>query len=245
MKIKTIFTCLLFASLPFPGLWAAGNADAAKLKADLKQEFKTRVETNQFGDVFINKLPMPDSSKLKNVDVVRPSMLVFISYVDKDLDFEKLDESMNKATGAVDKKGNRKSSVPIDGLIGGANRYLASKNMGLQKVGFTANNFRQRIEDGIPILCWMANSDLYQGDFTARLAERSSAKSPDEWSESLRKLEKKKIAGSRDRMFSSALLLGFNKRTDEYLVAGLSRKPVWITERELKNLLLNGYILRY
>ena len=78
---------MLFASLPFPGLWAAGNADAAKLKADLKQEFKTRVETNQFGDVFINKLPMPDSSKLKNVDVVRPSMLVFISYVDKDLDF--------------------------------------------------------------------------------------------------------------------------------------------------------------
>lgn len=46
-------------------------------------------------------------------------------------------------------------------------------------------------------------------------------------------------------MYSQALIMGFNKDTDEYLIAGLSKKPIWITERELKNLLLNGYILRY
>ena len=245
MKIKNVFACLLFAYVPFPGLWSADNPDAAKPRIDLKREFKTRVETNQFGDVFIARLPMPDSSKLKNTDVVGPSMLALISYIDKDLDFEKLDESLNKATGAVDKKGDRKDSVPIDGLIAGANRYLASKNMGLQKVGFTANNFRQRIEDGVPILCWLVVSGLYDGEFTARASERSSAKSPDDWSKSLRKLEKKKIANSRGRLFSQALLLGFNKKTDEYLVAGCSKKPVWLTERELKNLMLNGYILRY
>ena len=229
MKIKNVFACLLFAYVPFTGLWSADNPDAAKPRIDLKREFKTRVETNQFGDVFIARLPM----------------LALISYIDKDLDFEKLDESLNKATGAVDKKGDRKDSVPIDGLIAGANRYLASKNMGLQKVGFTANNFRQRIEDGVPILCWLVVSGLYDGEFTARASERSSAKSPDDWSKSLRKLEKKKIANSRGRLFSQALLLGFNKKTDEYLVAGCSKKPVWLTERELKNLMLNGYILRY
>ena len=151
MKIKNVFACLLFAYVPFTGLWSADNPDAAKPRIDLKREFKTRVETNQFGDVFIARLPMPDSSKLKNTDIIGPSMLALISYIDQDLDFEKLDESLNKATGAVDKKGDRKDSVPIDGLIAGANRYLASKNMGLQKVGFTANNFRQRIEDGVPI----------------------------------------------------------------------------------------------
>ena len=46
-------------------------------------------------------------------------------------------------------------------------------------------------------------------------------------------------------MYSQALIMGFNKDTDEYLIAGLSEKSIWITERELKNLLLNGYILRY
>ncbi len=66
----------------------------------------------------------------------------------------------------------------------------------------------------------------------------------DDWSKALRKLEKKRI-NARGTMYSQALIMGFNKETDEYLIAGLSEKPIWITERELKNLLLNGFILRY
>ena len=247
MNLKIFTAGLLSVFFSASCLFAAGP-DAAKSKTDMKAEFKTRVTKNDFGDIFISKLPdLPDKSKVKDLNVIGTTMLVFISYVDNELDFDKLNDSkaskhFKKET--VDKKGNRKSSVPIDGLIAGANKYLSSKNMGLQKVGYTANNFRQRLEDGVPILCWLAVSDLYEGDFTNRMAERKAAKSPDDWSKALRKLEKKKI-NARGTMYSQALIMGFNKETDEYLIAGLSEKPIWITERELKNLLLNGFILRY
>lgn len=245
MNLKIFTAGLLSVFFSASCLFAAGP-DAAKSKTDMKAEFKTRVTKNDFGDIFISKLPeLPDKSKIKDLNVIgTTTMLVFISYVDNELDFGKLNDSMAKSSGAIDKKGNRKSSVPIDGLIAGANKYLSSKNMGLQKVGYTANNFRQRLEDGVPILCWLAVSDLYEGDFTNRMAERKAAKSPDDWSKALRKLEKKKI-NARGTMYSQALIMGFNKETDEYLIAGLSEKPIWITERELKNLLLNGFILRY
>ena len=244
MNLKIFTVGLLSAFFSISCLYAAGSS-GAQSKTDMKAEFKTRVTKNDFGDIFISKLPeLPDKSKTKDLNVIGTTMLVFISYVDNELDFDKLNDSMAKSSGAIDKKGNRKSSVPIDGLISGANKYLSSKNMGLQKVGYTANNFRQRLEDGVPILCWLAVSDLYEGDFTNRLAERKAAKSPDDWSKALRKLEKKRI-NARGTMYSQALVMGFNKETDEYLIAGLSEKPIWITERELKNLLLNGYILRY
>ena len=230
MNLKIFTAGLLSIFFSASCLFAAGP-DAGKSKTDMKAEFKTRVTKNDFGDIFISKLPdLPDKSKVKDLNVIGTTMLVFISYVDNELDFDKLNDSMAKSSGAIDKKGNRKSSVPIDGLIAGANKYLSSKNMGLQKVGYTANNFRQRLEDGVPILCW--------------LAERKAAKSPDDWSKALRKLEKKRI-NARGTMYSQALIMGFNKETDEYLIAGLSEKPIWITERELKNLLLNGFILRY
>lgn len=244
MNLKIFTVGLLSAFFSISCLYAAGSP-AAQSKTDMKAEFKTRVTKNDFGDIFISKLPeLPGKSKIKDLNVIGTTMLVFISYVDNELDFDKLNDSMAKSSGAIDKKGNRKSSVPIDGLIAGANKYLSSKNMGLQKVGYTANNFRQRLEDGVPILCWLAVSDLYEGDFTNRMAERKAAKSPDDWSKALRKLEKKKI-NARGTMYSQALIMGFNKETDEYLIAGLSEKPIWITERELKNLLLNGFILRY
>ena len=230
MNLKIFTVGLLSAFFSISCLYAAGSS-AAQSKTDMKAEFKTRVTKNDFGDIFISKLPeLPDKSKTKDLNVIGTTMLVFISYVDNELDFDKLNDSMAKS--------------PIDGLISGANKYLSSKNMGLQKVGYTANNFRQRLEDGVPILCWLAVSDLYEGDFTNRLAERKAAKSPDDWSKALRKLEKKRI-NARGTMYSQALIMGFNKDTDEYLIAGLSKKPIWITERELKNLLLNGYILRY
>ena len=151
LKIFTVGLLSIFFSASC--LFAAGP-DAGKSKTDMKAEFKTRVTKNDFGDIFISKLPeLPDKSKIKDLNVIGTTMLVFISYVDNELDFGKLNDSMAKSSGAIDKKGNRKSSVPIDGLISGANKYLSSKNMGLQKVGYTANNFRQRLEDGVPILC--------------------------------------------------------------------------------------------
>ena len=136
--------------------------------------------------------------------------------------------------------------MPVDGIIAGVNKYLNTKGMGLQKVGFTPNNTRNRLSDGIPLLCWVAESDLYDNDLKERAAERKNAKSPEEWAKAVKKLEKKKIAVSRDRVFMQALVLGFNKKTNEYLIAGVSKDgPVWITERELKNVISSAFILRF
>lgn len=137
MNLKIFTVGLLSAFFSISCLYAAGSS-AAQSKTDMKAEFKTRVTKNDFGDIFISKLPeLPDKSKIKDLNVIGTTMLVFISYVDNELDFDKLNDSMAKSSGAIDKKGNRKSSVPIDGLISGANKYLSSKNMGLQKVGYT------------------------------------------------------------------------------------------------------------
>ncbi len=246
MKIKILLS--IIAAFAASACFAAPAADGAKdkSKSELKQEFKSRVETNDFGDTCIKKLPFPDEATMAKVRNLHITMLALVSYVDNELDFEKLAASVDKATGAVDKKGKRKELVSVDGIIAGVNKYLNTKGMGLQKVGFTPNNTRNRLSDGIPLLCWVAESDIYDNDLKERTAERKNAKSPEEWAKAVKKLEKKKIAVSRDRVFLQALVLGFNKKTNEYLLAGVSKDgPVWITERELKNVISNAFILRF
>ena len=62
----------------------------------------------------------------------------------------------------------------------------------------------------------------------------------------MRQLEKKKIVVSYGRVYMQALVFGFNKNTNEYQLAGVSKDgPVWITERELKNVISSAFILRF
>lgn len=110
MNLKIFTAGLLSVFFSASCLFAAGP-DAAKSKTDMKAEFKTRVTKNDFGDIFISKLPdLPDKSKVKDLNVIGTTMLVFISYVDNELDFDKLNDSMAKSSGAIDKKATAKAA---------------------------------------------------------------------------------------------------------------------------------------
>ena len=37
----------------------------------------------------------------------------------------------------------------------------------------------------------------------------------------------------------------YRKKSGEYLVFGISKKPIWLTEKEVRGLMLEAYQLRY
>ena len=96
MNLKIFTVGLLSAFFSISCLYAAGSS-AAQSKTDMKAEFKTRVTKNDFGDIFISKFPdLPDKSKVKDLNVIGTTMLVFISYVDNELDFAMESFSLSK-----------------------------------------------------------------------------------------------------------------------------------------------------
>ncbi len=239
-NILSIAVCILFSQV-FATAYADDADKDMSEKAKLRREFKTRVEKNDFGDVRIVKFP---ESKVEEIQsktrVLNPLTAMFLAYVTDDIDYERLNKLMAKFSGA---KQNSKS-FPIAGLMEGINRYLAHKSMGLSKVNFSAVNFRQRLEDGVPILCWVTTGPFYDAELTDRFKERQKANSAEEWERALRKTELKKIA--KKRLVTTALCIGFNPDTDEYLLIGPARaNPIWMTDKELKGALTGAYILRY
>ena len=231
-KIFTIATLLSIAALG-----AVQTSLAADAKAELRQKFKDNVKTAENGDVVIADLPKVDMSKLKNTEMVGPLIMTFISYVDPDINFEELDKSIVAATGG------KKPPVPISAIMAGIGKYLGRKNMQFQSVPFSGNNIVSRIEDGVPVIAWVASSDIYQKTFVPRTEKRAGVSKSEDWAKELRKLEQKKLP--RGKTFSRCLILGCNKTTDEFLLAGVSETPVWMTAKEVKAVLLEAYVLRY
>ncbi len=211
-------------------------------KADLREIFKTRIEKNDFGDLAIVKFPEVDLKEIQSKSqALTQLMAMLLAYVDSDIDYVRLNKLMAKYSGA-DK--NASGGLPIRGLMNGMNKYLANKSMGLSKTNFSAVNVRQKLEDGVPVFCWLATGAFYDRELTDRYKERKTFKSAEEWQKELRKQELKKLR--KGRMVSDALCIGFNPATNEYLIIGVARNnPVWMTEREIKSVLTGAYILRY
>lgn len=254
---SVIFSCLS-ADDKAPAKGAAADKPAAKAeesskdksddnasRTQLRELFKSRVKTNEKGDIRIVEFPEVKLTEIEGKARVLDGLTAtFITYVDGDIDFVRLNKSMAKYSGAINKKGERKGGgIPISGLIEGINKYLSSKSMGLQKVNFSAVNFRQRLEDGVPILCWIASSNVYETSFADRTKEREKAANIKDWNKELRKSEIKGI--TKSNMFEKALCIGFNPATNEYLFAGPSSEPFWMLDKEIRRVLLNAYVLRY
>ena len=238
---KLILTSSLIVSIMFGAFncaYCAPDAkSAAAAKAALKEKFKSNIEKKDNGDVFLKEFPNADFSKLKNAEKVGPVLLLFLSYVDTDIDFEALNKSISRETG--DKKG----AVPIKSIMAGIGRYLGRNNMQLQKVSVSGSGIEQKIDDGVPLIAWLSASDIYDKTMVPRTKKRMAAKNIDEWTKEMKKLEVKRMP--RDRTFTRALITGYNKKSGEYLVLGVSEKPVWLTEKELKGCILEAYQLRF
>lgn len=243
LSITTLCAAVFAASLLSPSVYAddGSTADKPKIesKAELKARFKKNVETSDFGDAVIRNLPEPDASKVSADAHLGGAFLVFISYADPEFDFDALAKYMKKAIGK-----KKSDAVPIAAIMAGVDKGLARKNMAFQKMKFAGTTPAQKIADGLPIFCWLRESPAYRGAFKSRTDDRSAAGEADAWAKTLRKLELKKVPADKT-MCLPALVLGYNKTTSEYLVAGASEKPVWITEKELKSLVSEAYVLRF
>lgn len=211
----------------------------AAAKAELKKLLKEGVKTEENGDVVITGLPPVTTM---NIDRVREVGYVFfrlLIYVDPDLDVEKLGESIDKAAG------NRRTpggGMYIKDIMSGIDKYFARRNLNLQKINFSGTAPRQKIDDGLPILCWISSNGDYEGHYVNRLEKRGEAKDMASWSKELRKLEKKNKKGNS---YMKALCIGYNKATGEYLFNGLAKEDIWMTEKEAKDAMLEAYVLRF
>jgi len=231
---KLLILAALISSLTAGVVQTSFAADA---KAELRQKFKDNIKTSENGDVCIATLPQVDLSKAKDTEMVGVLLMTFISYVDPNMDFDELDKSIKVATGG------KKSPVPIVSIMAGIGKYLGRNNMQLQKIPFSGSGAIQRLDDGVPIIAWIVYSDIYQKQFLPRTEKRAGVAKAEDWAKELRKLEIKKLP--KGKTFTKALVMGYNKTTEEYLVSGVSEKPIWMTEKELKGVMLEAYILRF
>lgn len=230
----TLMSSLVFCCLP--SAYSAPSQSGAAAKAALKEKFKNNVATLDNGDVILKGFPDADFSKLQGTDLVSDALLVFLTYVDSEIDFKALDKAILRETGG------KKGSVPIKSIMQGVSKYLGRYNMQLQKVPVSGSGVSQKIDDGTPIIIYILADSLY-GKIADRTQKRRAAKSIDDWTKDLRKLEIKKFP--KGHIFANAIIAGYNKKSGEYLVLGVSRKPVWMTEKEVRNLMLAAYQLRF
>ena len=239
--ISAILVAASAALLFNPAAFAAPDAKSgAAAKAALKQRFKDNVGTSPNGDVYLKSFPDADFSKLKNTELVGSALLVFLSYVDPDLDFAALDKAILRETGG------KKGSVPIKNIMAGIGKYLGRYNMQLQKIAVSGSSVNSKIDDGAPVIVWLKMEpadNIYDKIFLPRSAKRANFSDIDEWGRELRKSELKKFP--QGRIFGRALIGGYNKKSGEYLVFGISKKPIWLTEKEVRGLMLEAYQLRY
>ncbi len=231
-----------------PCIWAASDKDPAPeekplSKTELRNFFKERVKTEDNGDVLVDirnikPIEFPKESSISFVEAM------FLSYVDKNLDVKKLSEMIDKANS---KKSASKGLITLDALFSSIAKYLAPKNMNLQKMSFSEGNIRQRLGDGLPILCIVASSDEY-GAIASRNSERDEkfkdASQKKEWSSYVSK-NAVKIKDKNKRVLTSAMLIGFNPDTDEYLVLGLNSEIFWMHAKEIKQVFHSAYALRF
>lgn len=234
--LATVVSSLMFCALnsAYPASDAKSGAAA---KAALKEKFKKNVEAASNGDVYLKEFPEADFSKLKDNENISGALLVFLTYVDPDIDFEALNKSIAKETGG------KSGKVPIKFVMAGISKYLGRNNMQLQKVSVSGSNVIQKIDDGVPLIAWILADPIYEKVFFERTKKREETNNAEAWKKDLRKSEVKRLP--KGNVYTRALITGYNKKTDEYRVMGVAKSPVWLTEKELRGLLLEAYQLRF
>ncbi len=231
-KFLAILVWIFAAALSF-------SSHAAEDKASLKARFEKNVTKAENGDVIISGFQKPEN--LKDPSDIGMAFVMCLAYIDPELDFDNLSDSINKAVG---KKRTPNGGRPIASIMDGISKYLGRKNMNLQQVRLSGVSAKQKLDAGLPIFCWTAVSPIYNGALKERSQKRADTSDIKTWAKDLRKLEQRKIKREKST-YTQCIIAGYNKASDEYRILGVSEIPIWITEKELKNLLLDAYIVRF
>ncbi len=229
---------MISATFTFGTLASAApeKKSAAEVKVALKERLKSGIKKETNGDVIV-RLPMVDIEKAKSYTFINPILTIFLSYIDPEMDFENLNKNLEREIG------KKKDKVPISKIMSGISKGLARNNMQLQKMGFSEGNVIKKLDEGVPLIAWLTYSDIYEKKLLHRTEKRATVGNMVDWEKELRSAELRKIV--KGRVFSYALIMGYNKESGEFLVFGLSKKPVWMTQKEVKQVLLEAYQLRY
>lgn len=232
--LKRVSCAVLFSALAVAPFFS----DAEESKSELRERFRKNIDKAENGDVVIAGFRKPEN--LKDPEGIGMGLVVCLAYVDPEMDFDKLSDSISHAVGKSKKPDG---SMPVALIIEGAKKYLARKNMSMQQVKFSGTAAQQKIEEGLPVLCWAADVQEYYGTLKERALKRKECSDIKEWTKDLRKLGHQKI--KHGKMFTQCIVDGYNKISGEFRLRGVAEDPVWITEKELKDLVLNAYIIRF
>ena len=229
---------IFFALTACASLFAA--ITPAEAKKQLKEKFKSNVSVDQtLNDVVINNIPVGKTPPAGRG--VLPRFAAYIIYIDEKSDLSEISESISNTAG---KRRSRRGGTFLVDIIAGANKLLGRNNMNLQEIRVSGTNISSRIDDGIPIFCWLAVNKFYKTDFTDRTKLRAQAKNTADWNKQMRKLEKKNFK-EKTSTYIDSIICGYNKATKEYMVIGPAPEPIWLTEKEINELISDAFVLRF
>ncbi len=225
MKTKIISLLLIFVACTFS--FADDLAKAKTSKKEIRESLLENVDkTAKNGDITIK---IPDSApKGLESRYLSPYLAILLTYVDPDMDFEKFSEKMNK--GASNK---------IASIMAVSKAYLASKNIKLKMISFSANNVRMKLDEGLPLFAYVSADNPSYEKIALRTKDRpEEAEKMAEWTKILKKNEVKSF--KKGRIWSDTMISGYNKQTGEYLM-WYGAEPIWLSEAELKKALNELY----
>lgn len=229
---------IFFALTACASLFAA--ITPAEAKKQLKEKFKSNVSVDQtLNDVVINNIPVGKTPPAGRG--VSPRFAAYIIYIDEKSDLSEISESISNTAG---KRRSRSGGTLLVDIIAGANKLLGRNNMNLREIRVSGTNISSRIDDGIPIFCWLAVNKFYKTDFTDRTKLRAQAKNTADWNKQMRKLEKKNFK-EKTSTYIDSIICGYNKATKEYMVIGPAPEPIWLTEKEINELISDAFVLRF
>jgi len=242
MKIKIFLLTFLLSIGALVGF--AQDEDASseskepavkRTKAEIKAAIAEKVKTLENGDVVIEPPERPNVN-LREISDVPFTLIYLMCYVDENSDFPKFAKIVS-TKAKKDAKGMR----IIDDLMDATAAYFSTQNLNFAKMSFSANNVRQKIDNGLPVFCWFQASELFSTTIAMRSKERPTDGDMKEWAVSLRKSSIKDF--KKSNMRDDGLVVGYNKATNEYLVLFGSGK-VWLTESEMKKAAYQLFQLR-
>jgi len=239
MKFMKIKLYLLTLFLALGSLMCSAQDDAKdatkRTKAEIKTALSEKVQRLDNGDVIIAPPPKPEVS-LREISDIPFSLIYLLCYVDENSDFQKFAKIINSKA-----KRDADGSRPIDSLMEGVSAYFATQNLNFAKLNFSANNVRQKIDNGLPVFGWFQASNFYETVILSRTKERPSEGDMKEWVTALRKSGVKDFPKTIYR--DNGLIVGYNKTTNEYLVI-FPQAKVWLTENEMKKAINSLFQLR-
>ncbi|MBR4597995.1 MAG: hypothetical protein IKO42_06355 [Opitutales bacterium] len=229
--IKNICAIALALCLALPCAYAQRSKTS---NADIKSRLSEGITKSDNGDFFIEiKLRAAKAAVESAKDIPSP-LLMLLLYVDPKMDFDKFNKIMVKETGG-------KETRYVADILNAADKYLATNNMQLKKIKFSANNARLKIDQGLPLFISLHESSDF-GKILARSELRKQNEDIKEWKKSLAKTQLKTLSASKNYI-TFGLLVGYNKITSEFAIL-LDGKPHWFTEAELKKVVSDCHELR-